>query len=63
MKFAKKSLKHDKFQNWFNVNEPTVKNQKTSLIPELAPVQARTSSFQKSPLAHLTNLLNHENMK
>ena len=64
LKFAKKSLKHDKFQNWFHVNEPTVQNLKTrSLIPDLVPVQARTSSFKKSPIAHLTNLLNNENMK
>ena len=64
LKFAKKSLKHDKFLNWFRVNEPTAQNLKTrSLIPELVPVQARTSSFKKSPIAHLTNLLNHEHMK
>ena len=64
LKFANKSLKHEKFQNWFHVNEPNAQNLKTrSEIPELVPVQARTSSLKKSPIAHLTNLLNQDTMK
>ena len=64
LKFDKKALKHEKFQNWFHVYEPNEANLKTrSEILELVPVHARTSSFKKSPIAYLTNLLNQDTMK
>ena len=62
LKFAKKSLKSDKYQHWFVLNNPTIIKDKTrSKETYLLPVQARTGSFAKSPIAYLTRLLN-ENM-
>ena len=57
--FAQKCYKNDKYRNWFvskandSVNVQT-RSDKTGLIP----VATRTNRFAKSPLPHLTSLLN-----
>ena len=57
--FAKKCFRSDKYQHWFVENNPNQMKLKTrSEISELLPVQARTKTFLKSPIAYLTNLLN-----
>ena len=57
VKFAKKSLKHEKYSNWFcKADNPTVNTR--SVKPVLKPVQARLNRFLKSPLSYLTSLLN-----
>ena len=59
LKFANKSLKSTKYQNWFFENKPNQQQAKTrSVKPDFVPVEARTKTFGKSPLAYLTNLLN-----
>ena len=61
LNFAKKALKSDKFKHWFCNYEPTNQISKTRSEPHdyiLAPVEARTKAFKKSPLAYLTNLIN-----
>ena len=62
LKFAKQSLKNDKFAHWF-CNKPTnvhSMRMRSSKEKKILPVQARTVSFQKSPLAYLTQLLVNE---
>ena len=62
LKFAKKSLKNDRFAHWF-CNKPTnvhTMRTRNSKVEKILPVQARTVSFQKSPLAYLTQLLVNE---
>ena len=58
--FAKKSLKHPKYQNWVvpNISEvqPKTRSEKTSF----KPVTTRTDRYFLSPLPHLTRLLNLE---
>ena len=57
--FAKKCFRSEKYQHWFVENNPNQMKLKTrSQISELLPVQARTSTFLKSPIAYLTQLLN-----
>ena len=60
LKFAKKSLKHEKYSNWFCTND--VESITRSETPLLKPVEALKSRFKKSPLYYLTTLLN-ENVK
>ena len=49
--FAKKSQKHEKFQNWFQESD--------QLTPTtFQPVPYRTKRYKNSPLPHLTSLLN-----
>ena len=63
LKFAKKSLKSEKFQHWFCKAKPSDQMSKTRSVNTniLVPVEARTKSFAKSPLAYLTSLINDEN--
>ena len=61
-KFAKKSLKHEKYQNWFSLNEKqsmknTRKNSKEK-ANKFKPVRTRTERYRKSPLPYLTEILN-----
>ena len=59
--FAKKCFKNEKYQHWFTLNKPTdIKNKTRSEESKLMPVQARTSTFLKSPIAYLTQLLNEQ---
>ena len=55
--FAKKALKHPKFNKWF---KPKQKKSNTRNIPSrFCEVYARTDRFKQSPISHLTNLLNN----
>ena len=56
VKFAQKSLKHEKYNSWFCSNEET-RNTRT-VKPELKKPEALKKRFEKSPLYYLTNLLN-----
>ena len=59
LKFATKSLKHEKFTHWFS--EYDAKGVETrSIKPNLKPAQARLHRFEKSPLFYLTKLLNDQ---
>ena len=61
LEFAKKWLKNEKYQNWFIKNNPSeIRNKTRSENTILLPVQARTGSYLKSPIAYLTQLLNDE---
>ena len=59
LKFAKKSLKNDRFTNWFCSETTNVHSMRTRSYEEnkILPVQARTATFQRSPLAYLTQLI------
>ena len=57
LKFARKSLKHAKYSNWFIPTEAQAINTR-SIKPTLKPVQARLARYLKSPLSYLTKLLN-----
>ena len=54
--FAKKSLKHKKFNFWFQPN--TKKTTTRQEQPQFCNVYSRLTRFEKSPLSHLTELLN-----
>ena len=58
--FAKKSLKHEKFKNWFSHNEKESKinTRKKEKRNEFNPVRTRTDRYRKSPLPYLTDILN-----
>ena len=62
LKFAKKSLKSEKYQHWFCPNEPSDQLSKTRSVDKniLVPVEFRTKGFLKSPIAYLTNLINED---
>ena len=62
LKFAKKSLKSEKYQHWFCPNEPSDQLSKTRSVDKniLVPVEFRTKGFKKSPIAYLTNLINED---
>ena len=62
-KFAKKSVKHPKFTNWFSVNTEvppniTTRGNENKVRTKFNPVQTRTNRYQDSPLPYLTDLLN-----
>ena len=62
LNFGKKALKSDKFQTWFSFKkeeESVVKTRNTKPNLKLKPVVFRTQRFEKSPIAHLTNMLNN----
>ena len=65
LKFAKKCLANDKYKNWFCLNKPSEQISKTRSTDTnvLVPVQARTKTFLKSPLAYLTRLINEQQTK
>ena len=58
--FAKKSLKHEKFKNWFSHNEQESKinTRNKEKRNEFNPVRTRTERYRKSPLPYLTDILN-----
>ena len=63
-KFAKKSVKHPKFNHWFKKKDDTVQNvkQRKAKIQKknkYHPVQYRTERYRDSPLPYLTELLNN----
>ena len=62
LKFAKKCLSSEKYQQWFCLNKPSDQLYKTRSIDtnRLVPVEARTKGFLKSPIAYLTRLINEE---
>ena len=55
-KFAKRSLKSQKFSKWFKANNKTVKTR--SKQPKFFSVVSRTKRFENSPISYLTNILN-----
>ena len=62
-KFAKKCIKHPKYQHWFCQNtEDThnlnTRNNSTKIKAKFTPVQTRTDRYQNSPLPYLTEILN-----
>jgi hypothetical protein len=57
-KFARKSFKHQKFSKWFKLNTKRTKTRNKQ--PKLCSVVCRTNHFEKSPISHLTSLLNKE---
>ena len=65
LSFAKKFLANEKYKNWFCLNKPTEQISKTRSIDTnvLVPVQARTKTFLKSPIAYLTRLINEQHSK
>ena len=56
VKLAQKSMKHEKYNSWFCINEET-RNTRT-VKPELKKTEALKKRYEKSPLYYLTNLLN-----
>ena len=64
LKFAKQTLKNEKFYHWFCEIKPTERGPKTKSrsvnINVLVPVQARTKGFKNSPIAYLTRLINDD---
>ena len=62
IKFAEKSLKHEKYGKWFrkSSDELSLHNTRASKRkqPNLVPVPYRTDRYRDSPLPYLTRLLN-----
>ena len=58
LKFAKNALKNPKYQHWFIPEEKALNTR--SKKSQLKPVSARTSRFENSPIAYLTQLLNND---
>ena len=62
IKFAKKSVKSDKYKHWFVKNDkpvvPAVKTRRERIITTFKPVKTRTDRYRDSPLPFLTMLLN-----
>ena len=61
--FAKKSVKHPKYTNWFCENNDAPPNIATranenKVMTKFHPVQTRTKRYQDSPLPYLTEILN-----
>ena len=60
--FAKKSLKHEKYRNWFSLNEKEPKKNTRSNVNEKIRkfniVRTRTNWYKRSPLPYLTDILN-----
>ena len=61
LNFARKAIKSKKYKNWFEV-QTQIGIETRSEKNILKPVTARTRNFKKSPIPHLTALLN-ENPK
>ena len=57
IKFARNSLKLEKFSSWF-VRDENVQNTKRK-VTTVKPAVARTNKFQKSALPYLSNILNN----
>ena len=56
LNFAKKAMKHDKFQSWFKSSEK--KQYTRQEKPKFCEVNAKNSRLHKSPIAYLTRFLN-----
>ena len=58
--FAKKALKHQKYKNWFSLNEKQHKfnTRNKDKINKFNPVRSRTDRYRKSSLSNLTDMLN-----
>ena len=56
LKFALKSEKHEKFQNWFKVNVKHVDTRQSK--NKYCNVRAKHVRYEKSPISFLTRLLN-----
>ena len=60
--FALKAEKHDKFKKWFKLSDPKQDTRQTKF--KYCDINAKHSRFKKSPLGHLTRMLNvHYNKK
>ena len=58
-KFAVKSSKHPKFSKWFKpATQKTVNTRSSKNTPVFASVPSRTARYKKSPIPHMTQLLN-----
>ena len=57
LNFAKKVARHEKFKHWFQASENIDIFSKTYYKPSIG----RTESLKKSPIPHLTKLLNKSN--
>ena len=57
LNFAKKAACHEKFKHWFQASENINIFSKTYYKPSIG----RTESLKKSPIPHLTKLLNRNN--
>ena len=59
VKFAKKSIKSNRFEHWYVPNNENVNMRKTRGVKtKLKPVQTRTLRYEKSPIPALTDILN-----
>ena len=56
LKFGKKAEKHEKFRNWFKLNDMPVNTRQDKM--KYCEVRARLGRFKKSPISFLTNMLN-----
>ena len=56
LKFARKCEKHEKFRNWFKLNQKTTNTRSKKF--KYCEVSARLSRFKKSPISFLTSMLN-----
>ena len=57
LKFALKTSKNVKFQNWFKKSDAKVRTTRQK-IPKFTVVPSRTKRFRKSPIPVMTDLLN-----
>ena len=58
-KFAKKAQRHEKFKNWFEVNQTGVNTRSEKLL--FKPVNGHKKKIQKSPIGFMTKMLNKFN--
>ena len=56
LKFAKKTLKHTKFKNWYEVNDETVNTRSQKNI--FKSVRGNKKKLEKSPIGYMTEKLN-----
>ena len=60
--FAKKSLKHEKYRNWFSLNDQKLRKNTRNNVNEKSrkfnPVKTRTDRYKRSPIPYLTDMLN-----
>ena len=61
MKFARKSLKSEKFKMWFKPNEKDTNTRQDQT--KFCEVYSRLDRFETSPISYLTNLLNNDAKK
>jgi hypothetical protein len=61
IKFARKSLRNQKFKHWFKPNTLRTKTRQDQ--PKFCEVYSRLDRYEKSPISYLTNLLNQEKLQ